>query len=104
MLVKSLILSIIIFLTTLLVIGTSHCEDTAVNLKNSIGIWEPDLPEKGYSTVIEFSGNKSFRMAWSIEKLETRPVDRGSFKLEGKKLHLFRQKALPVKIILANII
>ena len=58
----------------------------AVELKDLIGIWKPDLPQEGYSMVLKFSGDGNYRMAWSVEKLDTRPVDRAQVRFEGQQV------------------
>ena len=83
---KSLILFMTIFLMTFLTIGNSLCEDTGFKSKDLIGIWKPDLPEEGFSKVLKFSNDGTYRIAWSVEKLDTRPVDKGQVRFEGEQV------------------
>lgn len=57
--------------------------DTGVQLKDLVGIWKPNLFEDDVTNVIKFSGDGTYRIAWNIDMIDTRPVDRGQTKLEG---------------------
>ena len=81
---KTLILFMTVFLMAFGEIGNGDCEDAGVNLKDLIGIWKPDLRQGALDIVLKFRGDGSFGIAYSVEKLDTRPVDRGQVKFEVK--------------------
>jgi len=82
--IKSLFLFITI-LMTFLAVENGQCED-GVKLRDLIGIWKTDLPGNDVSRVIKFSGDGTYKIAWDVDKLDTRPVDRGQIKLEGEQI------------------
>ena len=79
--VKSLIL-----VMTFLAVENGQCEDTGVQLKDLIGIWKPDLPGDDVSKVIKFNEDGTYIIAYDIDKLATRPLDRGKIRLEGEQI------------------
>jgi len=98
---KSLILFMTIFLMTFLAIGNSQCEDTAVKSKDLIGIWKQDVPMAIYM-VLKFSGDGTYRIAWDVDKLDTRPVDRGQIKFEGKQVTFVSSESPTCKTYIGN--
>ena len=81
---KSLILFMTILSISYWAIGNSQSEDAGANLKNLIGMWKPDSDH--YNLVLKFNTDGTFGIAYSVEKLDTRPIDRGKFKIEGEQL------------------
>ncbi len=83
---KALILFMTIFVMTFLAVEKGHCEETGVKLKDLIGIWKPDLPGNNVSEVIKFNDDGTYIIAYDVDKLAKRPLDRGQIKLEGGQI------------------
>ena len=82
---KTLILFMVIFLMTFLANGNVDCEDTGVKSEDLIGIWKQDIPVD-IVLVLRLSADGTFRMAWGVDRLDTRPVDKGEVKFEGNQV------------------
>ena len=83
---KPLIFVMTIFVMTFLAVENGQCEETGVQLKDLIGIWKPDLPGDNVSEVIKFNDDGTYIIAYDVDKLATRPLDRGQIKLEGVQI------------------
>jgi hypothetical protein len=83
---KSLIFVMTIFVMTFLAVENGQCQETGVQLKDLIGIWKPDLPGDNVSEVIKFNDDGTYIIAYDVDKLATRPLDRGQIKLEGEQI------------------
>ena len=83
---KSLILVMTILVMTFLAVENGQCEETGVQLKDLIGIWKPDLPGDDVGEVIKFNDDGTYIIAYDVDKLATRPLDRGQIKLEGEQI------------------
>ena len=83
---KPLIFVMTIFVMTFLAVENGQCEETGVQLKDLIGIWKPDLPGDNVSEVIKFNDDGTYIIAYDVDKLATRPLDRGQIKLEGGQI------------------
>ncbi len=83
---KSLIFVMTIFVMTFLAVENGQCEETGVQLKDLIGIWKTDLPGDNVSEVIKFNDDGTYIIAYDVDKLSTRPLDRGQIKLEGEQI------------------
>ena len=94
---KSLFLLVTFFLITLLTIGNSQSNETHITVKDLIGIWKPNAPGDDHSLVIKFAGDGSFQMAWKVDRLDSRPIDRGHFSLEEKQVTFFSSDSLTCK-------
>ena len=81
---KSFVLFIVFLLVTFLAIGNSYSEDDSVKLIDLIGLWKSDSDH--YDIVLKFNTDGTFGIAYSVEKLDYRPIDRGKFKLEGQQV------------------
>ena len=97
MLQKSVILIVTFFLMAFLVIGNSQSGETSVTLKDLIGIWKPDVSGGDHTLIIKFNDDGSFRMAWKVDRLDTRPIDKGQVRLEGKQVTFFSSESLTCK-------
>ncbi len=97
MLQKLKILFVIFIVITFLVIGNGHSEEMNVTLKDFVGTWKPDVSGGNHSPVIKFNGDGSFRMAWKVEKLDSRPIDKGQVRLKGKQVAFFSSDSLTCK-------
>ena len=82
---KNLILFMAIFFMTFLSIENGNCGDTGIKPKELIGIWKQDIPVD-IVLVLRLSADGTFRMAWGVDRLDTRPVDRGKVKFEGNQV------------------
>ena len=58
-----------------------------VQLKDLIGIWKPDTTNDMLISFIKFYDDGTYRIAYDVEKIETRPTDKGQIKLEGERHH-----------------
>ena len=75
-----------IFLFFLKAEPTLSTEDS-IPLNDLIGIWTQDTTPEDYTTsVIKFSKDGTYTIAYDVEKITTRPVDKGQIKLEGKDI------------------
>ncbi|MGD9072965.1 MAG: hypothetical protein PVI69_14485 [Desulfobacterales bacterium] len=83
---KSLILVMTILVMTFLAVENGQCEETGVQLKDLIGIWKPDTTNDMLISFIKFYDDGTYRIAYDVEKIETRPTDKGQIKLEGKDI------------------
>ena len=83
---KSLILVMTILVNTFLAVENGQCEETGVQLKDLIGIWKPDTTNDMLISFIKFYDDGTYRIAYDVEKIETRPTDKGQIKLEGKDI------------------
>ena len=83
---KSLILVMTILVMTFLAVENGQCEETGVQLKDLIGIWKPDTTNDMLISFIKFYDDGTYRIAYDVEKIETRPTDKGRIKLEGKDI------------------
>ena len=83
---KSLILVMTILVMTFLTVENGQCEETGVQLKDLIGIWKPDTTNDMLISFIKFYDDGTYRIAYDVEKIETRPTDKGQIKLEGKDI------------------
>jgi hypothetical protein len=63
-----------------------QCTDSCVQLKDLIGIWKPDTTNDMFISFIKFYDDGTYRIAYDVEKIETRPTDKGQIKLEGKDI------------------
>lgn len=86
MTLKSLVLIIAFLLVSFLAIGNSYSEDNGVKFDELVGIWKPDVPQGVLDMFLKFNGDSTFSIAYDVEKLETRPVDKGKIKIEGKQV------------------
>ena len=91
---ESTILFVTFFLITFLFAVNSQSEETSVRLKDFVGVWKPVASGKDHSLVIRFDGDGSFRMAWKVNELDTRPIDKGQIKLEGKQVTVYSTESL----------
>ena len=82
---KSIILFITISLIAFLAVGNGDCESIGVKSEDLIGIWEQDLPAD-ILIVLKIGADGTFRMAWEVEKLNTRPIDKGQIKFDGNQV------------------
>jgi hypothetical protein len=83
---KSLILVMTMLVMTFLAVENGQCEETGVQLKDLIGIWKPDTTNDMLISFIKFYDDGTYRIAYDVEKIETRPTDKGQIKLEGKDI------------------
>ena len=67
-------------------VENGQCTDTGVQLNDLIGIWRPDTNSDMFISYIKFYDDGTYRIAYSVEKIETRPIDKGQIKLEGKDI------------------
>ena len=63
-----------------------QCTETGIQLQDLIGIWKPDTDNDMYIRFIKFYDDGTYRIAYDVEKIETRPTDKGQIKLEGKDI------------------
>ena len=75
-----------IVLMLFLAIENGQCTDSCVQLKDLIGIWKPDTTNDMFISFIKFYDDGTYRIAYDVEKIETRPTDKGQIKLEGKDI------------------
>jgi len=75
-----------IVLMLFLAIENGQCTDSCVQLKDLIGIWKPDTTNDMLISFIKFYDDGTYRIAYDVEKIETRPTDKGRIKLEGKDI------------------
>jgi hypothetical protein len=75
-----------ILLMLFLAIENGQCTDSCVQLKDLIGIWKPDTTNNMFISLIKFYDDGTYRIAYDVEKIETRPTDKGQIKLEGKDI------------------
>jgi hypothetical protein len=60
--------------------------DAGVQLKDLIGIWKPDTTNDMLISFIKFYNDGTYRIAYDVEKIETRPTDKGQIILEGENI------------------
>jgi hypothetical protein len=84
--IKSPILVLAITFITFFATENGPCQDNSIQLKDLIGIWKPDSSNDNLSSVIKFGENGTYRIAYNVERLDTRPIDKGQFKLEGEHI------------------
>lgn len=70
-----------------LAVENGQCTDAGVQLKDLIGIWKPDTTNDMLTSVIKFYDDGTYRIAYDVEKIETRPIDKGQIKLEGEDIN-----------------
>ncbi len=63
-----------------------QCTETDIQLQDLIGIWKPDTDNDMYIRFIKFYNDGTYRIAYSVEKIETRPIDKGRIRLEGEDI------------------
>ena len=93
----SLFLLATFFLIAFSIVGNSQRTETSVTFKDLIGIWKSDVPGDDHSLVVKFNGDGSYRMAWKIDRLDTRPIDKGQVRLDGKQITFFSSDSLTCK-------
>jgi hypothetical protein len=67
-------------------IKNGQCTDTDVELTDLVGIWKPDTSNDMLISYIRFYNDGNYRIAYDVEKIETRPTDKGKIKLKGKDI------------------
>lgn len=68
---------------------TAQSTDEIIQLNDLVGIWTQDTtPEDFTKSVIKFSKDGTYTIAYDVEKIETKPVDKGELKFEGKDIVL----------------
>ena len=83
---KSLILVMAILFMLFFANENGQCTDSCVQLKDLIGVWKPDTTNDMFISFIKFYDDGTYRIAYDVEKIETRPTDKGQIKLEGKDI------------------
>jgi hypothetical protein len=67
-------------------VENGQCTDAGVQLKDLIGIWKPDTTDDMLTSVIKFYDDGTYRIAYDVEKIETRPIDKGQIRLDGEDI------------------
>jgi hypothetical protein len=67
-------------------IENGQCTDSGVELIDLIGIWKPDTSNDMLISYIRFYNDGNYRIAYDVEKIETRPTDKGKIKLKGEDI------------------
>ena len=75
----------IIFLS-FLAVESALCKDDNIQLNDLIGIWTQDMTGDYLRSVVKFSKDGTYIIAYDVEKIKTRPTEKGQIKIEGKDI------------------
>ena len=82
------------------VVGYGVCGEDDTNLNKLIGYWKPDIPNPGY--ILIFRSDGTYAVAYSIEKLDTRPMFIGDVKIEGDRVTFISSNSPNCKTMVGN--
>lgn len=77
----------IIFLS-FLAVESALCKDDNIQLNDLIGIWTQDMTGDYLRSVVKFSKDGTYIIAYDVEKIETRPTEKGQIEIEEMNITL----------------